>query len=410
MNEHTTGTATFLSAHSAGLTPKQARLYGNFTLRTAAARTEPEWSSSEARDRWYEALWIASAALSAHHSGADLPARTGFQRAAEMFEWLTPEFDGPETALLACALYQLAGLPAMAKSVSISLDSRDNPHAAFVASDFAAFEVAARAASSLFGMDLEPDDERDEETLIARQFLSALNIVVSSIRWGDHRVEQALDMLRDVAAFFAASRDELAWLLASVFELIAREYVATSLRSAAQEMKRSLSVSGSDFIERYVRVAYASGRALAWPTQRIGIERLVRGGGFALCTPTGSGKTTIAELAIVQALYAGDGELSEVGFGRLALYIVPSRSLAAEVERRLSRTFTREGSEEVRIVLSYGGSDVSSSESDLFSQRPTVLVCTQEKADSLIRASGEFFVNRLTGYGIKCERRHKSHA
>jgi len=63
-----------------------------------------------------------------------------------------------------------------------------------------------------------------------------------------------------------------------------------------------------------------------WPAQAAGIERLRENSSFVLCTPTGSGKTTVATLAIVQNLFtdpvtdpfALDALLS----GNLILYLV----------------------------------------------------------------------------------------
>src|SRR3546814_17188248 len=43
---------------------------------------------------------------------------------------------------------------------------------------------------------------------------------------------------------------------------------------------------------------------LVWPAQAAGIAKLRDNSSFVLCTPTGSGKTTVATLGAVQGLFA----------------------------------------------------------------------------------------------------------
>ena len=79
---------------------------------------------------------------------------------------------------------------------------------------------------------------------------------------------------------------------------------------------------------------------MLWPSQVSGLARLAVSRSFALCTPTGSGKTLVANLALVKELLLAapaDGKPSP-----LALYIVPSRALAGEVEAKLSAEFRGE--------------------------------------------------------------------
>ncbi len=84
-----------------------------------------------------------------------------------------------------------------------------------------------------------------------------------------------------------------------------------------------------------------------------GIERLVEGNSFALCTPTGSGKTSVAELAIIQSLFATYNPATSVANDivtqlsaslrakPLVIYLVPSRALAVEVEVKLARVLSK---------------------------------------------------------------------
>lgn len=58
-------------------------------------------------------------------------------------------------------------------------------------------------------------------------------------------------------------------------------------------------------LRRFAREQFARGRGVLWPSQAKGLERLVAGNAFALCTPTGSGKTLVANLALVKERLLG---------------------------------------------------------------------------------------------------------
>ncbi|BAZ05960.1 hypothetical protein [Calothrix sp. NIES-3974] len=58
--------------------------------------------------------------------------------------------------------------------------------------------------------------------------------------------------------------------------------------------------AGVEDAHRHTKSRTTKCKTLAWRSQICGIERLATAESFALCTPTGSGKTRIAELAILQ--------------------------------------------------------------------------------------------------------------
>src|SRR3546814_15508040 len=101
---------------------------------------------------------------------------------------------------------------------------------------------------------------------------------------------------------------------------------------------------------RYARDQFSLGRGILWTSQLHGIERLLHTSSFALCTPTGSGKTLVANLALLKELLLRD---HDDGLGPLALYIVPSRALAGEVEAKLSSALRGD----VIVPGLYGGAD-----------------------------------------------------
>jgi superfamily II helicase len=158
-----------------------------------------------------------------------------------------------------------------------------------------------------------------------------------------------------------------------------------------------------EMLERYLRQSYLWGKTLAWPSQLRGIERLQKGESFALCAPTGSGKTTVAEIAILQGLFSatlGSSKEDPViePTEPLVIYLVPSRALAAEVEFKLSQVFEPLGRGRTPIIITglYGGTDWGPTDAWLTRNTPTILICTYEKGEALLRFMGPSFLNRVS--------------
>ena len=87
-----------------------------------------------------------------------------------------------------------------------------------------------------------------------------------------------------------------------------------------------------------------------------------------VCTPTASGKTLIAELAMVKSVIEGKGK---------AIYIVPLKALANEKFKDFKKRYELY----MRIALSIGDLD----RADPYLESYDLIVCTAEKLDSLIR-------------------------
>jgi len=103
--------------------------------------------------------------------------------------------------------------------------------------------------------------------------------------------------------------------------------------------------------------------------QREAIENgLLEGQSILVCSPTGSGKTLIGEMALLRAISAGDR----------GLYIVPLRALAAQVYDILK---SRYASKNINIGLSTGDYQADDSELEDYD----ILITTYERADSLLR-------------------------
>lgn len=87
-----------------------------------------------------------------------------------------------------------------------------------------------------------------------------------------------------------------------------------------------------------------------------------------VCTPTASGKTLVAEIAMLKSIIEGMGK---------AIYIVPLKALANEKYNDFKKRYGHL----TKVALSIG--DIDSSDSYLTDY--DLIVCTAEKLDSLIR-------------------------
>lgn len=332
-------------------------------------------------------------------------ASLAFRRAGELLEWLARAHDkvGEEipTALIAAGCYQLGGLPAMASGLlrQIVPDDRGSKlFADFLKADFDA--VLRRAASfwrdnselSRRGVEKQFFGEAAEETLTwfgTVELVRCIGLAAQTLRRGDMaRFSVALDRLRDVERLLVRTSPDdvalLAFFLRSACERFGKSTIYDPLRQLG-----ALNPARLAHVNQFARRQYARGRGILWQSQKQGIERLLRNSSFALCTPTGSGKTLVANLAVLKELLILQDE-NEL-LAPLALYIVPSRALAGEVEAKLTGELGRD----FVVTGLYGGSDWGITDTWLTSDSPTVLIATVEKADALMRYLAPNLLARL---------------
>lgn len=100
---------------------------------------------------------------------------------------------------------------------------------------------------------------------------------------------------------------------------------------------------------------------------------LLDGKNILVCSPTASGKTLVAEIAMLQSILENKGK---------AIYIVPLKALASEKFREFSTKY----GDLIKIAVSIG--DTDSSESHL--SKYDLVITTSEKLDSLIRHNTPF--------------------
>nr|WP_245206652.1 MULTISPECIES: DEAD/DEAH box helicase [unclassified Rhizobium] len=412
------------------LTAAQARLFVR-SLQNSWQVPTIAWGEQESHDQFGDARRLLHAAgIFAEIDGrASTDASGCYRRAGELLEWLARSAD-PVTrdvpvALLSAAAYQMAGLPAMATSILRKGDFGGDAaavFAAFLAADFEGVIAAVtkfwEAHTHLTGRngseqlleevvaDYETDapadealDDRQEAGRAARrshsrmgeyivaETIRAIGLFANAIRRGNgNRVELAASKLRGLIGTVSRfSSDEL-WILLTLMEATAIRFATDSIHVKVARLSERLPAQ-QQRMWRFAREQFARGRGILWPSQVQGLERLIERDSFALCTPTGSGKTLVANLALVKELLLVEGQ----EHAPLALYIVPSRALASEVETKL----TAELGGDIIVTGLYGGADWGITDYWLTAERPAVLIATVEKAEALIRYIGHLLVRRL---------------
>ncbi|TMI45813.1 DEAD/DEAH box helicase [Candidatus Bathyarchaeota archaeon] len=112
-----------------------------------------------------------------------------------------------------------------------------------------------------------------------------------------------------------------------------------------------------------------------YPPQQHAIEAgVLNGKNLVLASPTASGKTLVAELCILQHVLEHRGK---------AIYLAPLRALASEKFKEFQRysAIKKPNGDHVRAGISTGDYDGS----DPWLGRYDIILCTNEKADSLLR-------------------------
>ncbi|MCV3242098.1 hypothetical protein ABID19_005736 [Mesorhizobium robiniae] len=387
------------------LTGSQARLYSQRLRRDMGRDGLASFSGGDVVGLLDEAMLLLESGWLERSADLASPWRTAIKRAAEILEWLSQPDLRPKGAplhLLAAAAYQLADFPAMAIG-HLRLLPAEEPLSEllqnFLRADFpATFEATQSFWNTRQSASHRSGDAPDLENATVQHIIMCVGTICAHLRMGsDVPVERAIIKLERLAVSYLHSRDPFSYLLARLTAASARRFVETSMWPQIEQLRFVSSAAAGAALTQFARSAYINRRALVWPAQAVGIERLRENTSFVLCTPTGSGKTTVATLGAVQGLFAdsGAGVTNPPTLGNLVLYLVPSRALAAEVEGRLTEDLRGISASPVVVTGLYGGVDWGPTDAWVQTDQPTVVICTFEKADALLRYLGVLFLARV---------------
>jgi hypothetical protein len=386
------------------LTPVQARCFVR-CLQTTWEVPTIKWGGNESFRQLDDARrLIHSAGIFRSIEGSlSINALLCYRRAAELLEWLVRANDllrlTVPIELFAAGAYQLGGLPAMASSLLVQAELRDNGsqlYASFLRADF---DGVIRSVTAFWKEHPELRDhnatgrllvDKDGDNIswyITVELVRSLGLIADSLRRGDdQRLERAIAKLDALDRLAVRTFSDDTSMLITLLCSVAKEFRESSIYRPISQLAQ-FSPSHRERLYTYARGQFSRRRGILWSSQRQGLNKLLHESSFALCTPTGSGKTLVANLALVKELLLWEGE----GLAPLALYLVPSRALAGEVEAKLSS----ELGEDLIITGLYGGTDWGVTDYWMTADRPTVLIATVEKANALMRFIGPILVSRL---------------
>jgi hypothetical protein len=386
------------------LTAPQARLFVR-CLQATWKVPSIQWGAAESAQQLADARRLLHVAevLSRIEGGDSRNALECYRRAGEILEWLfrssedTPDFSPIE--LLAAGAYQLGGLPAMAASLlrqAPSIDPGARLLGAFLGGDFDGVisqvtefwaehpDLIEPDASAAL---LQAEDQQRVDWYIVVELIRALGLFSDALRRGnERRLKVALNKLHGLERLIdRASTAEMS-ILVRLLNASAKRYADSSVHNFAKLLAGQNETFGVK-LRVFAREQFSRCRGVLWPSQQRGLTRLLETSSFALCTPTGSGKTLVANFALIKELLLPTSE----GLAPLGLYLVPSRALAGEVEGKLTSELGRD----MTITGLYGGSDWGITDYWIDSDKPCVLIATVEKADALMRYAGPILLARL---------------
>jgi len=366
-----------------------------------------QWSEEESREQFADARRLLHAAeifrqIEGKNSSGAIDC---YRRAGELLEWLSRAEDKlrliAPIGLFAAAALQLGGLPAMATGLlrQVNLGNAGSQlYASFLQADF---DGVLKVVMAFWHQHADLTDryaprrlllDREREGHIAWYFTTelvrSLGLIAESLRRGDTaRLSRAIEKLDALEKMATRTFSEDASLLITLMRAVADNYREASIYLPVEQLAETQGERRPRLL-RFARGQFSRGRGILWPSQRDGLARLLRDSSFALCTPTGSGKTLVANLALVkELLLRPDDDATDP----LALYLVPSRALAGEVEGKLRS----ELGEDLIVTGLYGGTDWGITDYWLNSEKPTVLIATVEKAEALMRYMGPLLLARL---------------
>jgi hypothetical protein len=324
-------------------------------------------------------------------TAAAFVAAEALELAADL-EALLDDPDGSESGVIsprlyaameAGSLYLIAGFDANAAVAARAIDVSE-----IRASDFDEADAAARAAWSIrrfLEMRAPPQDAIEDapEELrlplrnrweifgrIASHVDDQLLWLIKGNAWED-RPSTELDGLSERIGRAGRYQDQ-----ALLARLLAAACTATEGR-ALRSVQGPESATWTQYVDRRSR-----NRPLLWPAALEYAETVLQDAAdhAVVSVPTGAGKSSVAELAIANALTRG-----------WILYLTPTNALAAQVVRDLSHQFAETGETEVKGYL--GGAEYTELPGEGVEdvQQNEILVMTPEKCSLALRQQPEIF-------------------
>ncbi len=250
---------------------------------------------------------------------------------------------------------------------------------------------------------LEQEYTSEEYLRVYDVFMAkALSDLLLYLQYGDSNLlERCLDILNDAVELAAIDEDPSLWWTFRLFRIIAKGFAKNSLWSNLSPLIEGIDINNDieyqlkfydtsfftwtlperkDTIGNFIsNLVFRDKNPIVelFISQQQSLAKVLSPTGAVVSLPTSSGKTRIAEIAILQSLL--DNPFSYI------LYLAPFRSLAFEIEGTLSQTFVPLG---YKVSHLYGGAQFSSIDRAMI-DNSHILIATPEKAKAILRANDE---------------------
>lgn len=206
----------------------------------------------------------------------------------------------------------------------------------------------------------------------------ALSLTLEYFASGDDRIPERIDKLLTSGVELASDYDSPShWLVMRLLRLM----LAGNLDDSLWSRLTTLIDGDADIVKKYIRLlAFDKNRITElWTSQINALDKALDSTtpGAVINMRTSSGKTRVAELAILKTLLNNTE--------KKVLYLAPFRSLAIEIEQTLSKTFDPLG---FPVSHLYGGFRLSRSDTQL-AESSSITIATPEKTRAMLRASPE---------------------
>lgn len=219
---------------------------------------------------------------------------------------------------------------------------------------------------------LSLDDSMDENFRFYTVILAkVLNLVIEYIYSGDEQwLSLAQEYTLDLKELSSIDDEPLTWWVSRLISILLKTYKQYSFWNILPTL-----IPGDKTTLYIQQLAFNNPSIIElFYTQYEAVNAMRNNNNIVISLPTSSGKTRIAEIAILETLV--NNPESKV------LYLAPFRSLSFEVEESMDKIFSPLG---FSTTFLYGGAQYSKIDKTLI-EHSNIIIATPEKAKAIIRA------------------------
>ncbi|MCB2353138.1 DEAD/DEAH box helicase [Clostridium estertheticum] len=225
------------------------------------------------------------------------------------------------------------------------------------------------------------DDNVETNVYVKILSLYFINIIQYIYSGNEESLEKAKEIICDLIEISSINEEPHLWWVFRLLSLINKDYKRASLWGRVLPIINS---DNKDMVKLYILANAYKKNSISqlFKSQIDCLAQVVSDKGAVISIPTSSGKTKIAEIAILKSLIEHPHSM--------CLYIAPFRALAFEVENSLSSTLGLIG---YSVSHLYGSTQYTQIDKALV-EDSEIIIATPEKAKAIIRSTDEL-IERL---------------